>query len=109
VFISNSEWAEQTRVVLYMYKARKGVDYTAYGQEAQERLAHWASDSVGAYREFETEKADYGKLPRLYYHKTGKYAPRNKRLAHRIIQDTRLCDDLFEPDKGNRSCFNKCK
>ena len=108
-FVVNIDWAEQIRVVLHMYKAKKGTDHRAYKREAQERLSRWASDSVGAYRDFEMEKADYGKLPRLYYHKTGKYAPRNSKLAYRIIQDIRLCDDIFEPDKGNRSCFNKCK
>lgn len=103
------DWAEQTRVVLHMYRIRKGIDHKAYRRDAKERLSQWASDSVGIYRDFEMEKADYGKLPRLYYHKSGKYAPRNTKLAYRITQDIRLCDDIFEPDKGNRSCFNKCK
>ena len=102
------EWDDRTRVVLHMYRATKRGDRDALMKAHEERVALWADDSVGAYREFEIEKKEYGQLPKIVY-RADADSPHNFKLARRILNDVRLCANVFEPDQGNRSCFNKCK
>jgi len=106
--------SDQTRVVLHMYSpadANSGGDHRMRKQKikkAAENLAQWSADSVGSYGQFESERLTYVELPKLDYRRSRK-AVRYTDIAHSIVQNSRLCDNFFEPDQGNRSCFNKCK
>ena len=70
------------------------------------RLITWANDSVGTYKSYNTEYADYLPLPKLLYDRA--------RNAHRsalrdlIIDMVRPCHRMLETNRGNRSCFDKC-
>lgn len=98
------------------------------------QLIEWASDSVGGYRSFAEESEDYGTLPALnerwsVSNKKGSLYLNNKRkqrddkittalekshqpsdalAANQLVHNVRLCAKIMHPNKGNRSCFDKC-
>ena len=75
-------------------------------EQRAERLMQWASDSIGDYEDYQSEAKYYQNLPRLNQAKYSllKYPD----VAPHLVQHVRLCQNLFEFDRGNRSCFDKC-
>lgn len=69
-------------------------------------LSIWSQDSVGKYRSYPEEYRDYGILPNI---KKEINEIKYRNLAERILQETRLCDNFFQFNRGNRSCFDKCR
>lgn len=101
------------RIVLYAAhnQGDNNMD-TAPDIETLLRVLQWSEDSVGMYPEsYDTETRRYGKLPQL----GGPYSGANTsalsmpEVAQDIINDVRLCNQLLNPNMGNRSCFDKCK
>ena len=70
------------------------------------RLHNWAADSVGLYKTFAKEKIDYIPLPKLLFERTR--SREKNMLRDVIIGDVRPCRRILEPNRGNRSCFDKC-
>ena len=70
------------------------------------RLHNWATDSVGSYKTFIKEKVDYIPLPKLLFERTR--SREKNMLRDVIIGDVRPCRRILEPNRGNRSCFDKC-
>lgn len=70
------------------------------------RLHNWATDSVGLYKTFIKEKIDYIPLPKLLFERTR--SREKNMLRDVIIGDVRPCRRILEPNRGNRSCFDKC-
>mmetsp|Transcript_22413 Transcript_22413/g.30684 ORF Transcript_22413/g.30684 Transcript_22413/m.30684 type:complete len:292 (+) Transcript_22413:734-1609(+) len=105
---------DHTRVVLHVYSSAdgSGEDRTIREEKikkAAERVAQWSADSVGSYGQFESERSTYAELPKLDYRRSHNKHVRYTDIARSIVQNSRLCDNFFVPDQGNRSCFNKCK
>jgi hypothetical protein len=65
---------------------------------------NWAQDSVGGYRDYETEVTDYAALPNLQPYRQVS----SPNIAGHFVQHTRICKNTFEFNRGNRSCFDKC-
>eukprot|EP01038_Epipyxis_sp_PR26KG_P015654 gene15654-21172_t len=62
-------------------------------------------DGLGSrfrYDSYAIETDHYFEIPVL------KKSMKNKELACNIIQNVRLCKDIFKPKMGNGSCFDKC-
>lgn len=104
----SEDYRQIPRIVLYSaHKAGTPPD-----EETLRRVLEWSENSVGTYPDgYETETHRYGQLPQL----GGRYSgSRTKELrlpdvAQDIINDVRLCNQLLNPNMGNRSCFDKCK
>lgn len=106
------EYRDQPRIVLSAIERRHlPTDRDRrkrYLHDYQLHVGQWAKDSVGDYNSFDEELIPYGELPRLTDAKAseGIIDPKTSRW---IIDNTRLCIGMFEFDRGNRSCFDKCK
>ena len=70
------------------------------------RLRVWAADSVGSYKTFTKETDEYIPLPKLIFE--AKRSRLKNMLRDVIIGDVRPCRRILEPNRGNRSCFDKC-
>jgi len=76
------------------------------------RLQRWADDSVGVYPDqFQAESERYGQLPSLGGRRSGvlSHLLANPAMAETVIDQVRLCNQVHNPNLGNRSCFDKCK
>ena len=97
----------QPRLVLHMYP-----DYITNVAEVgkmQDSQAAWAADSVGRHSDFAAELLVDRKLPELdeaAWHPEEEEEQR--KLTTTILQNTRLCADILQRMRGNRSCFDKC-
>lgn len=77
-----------------------------------ERVLTWSEDSVGLYPEkYDVEKKRYGQLPQLGGPASNSVIAQltEPHMAQTIIDQVRLCDQVHNPNLGNRSCFDKCK
>jgi hypothetical protein len=69
-----------------------------------ERLSKWAKDSVGLFElPYREELRRYNRLPSI------KDVSRTYPQVESLIGGLRLCDDIFTPHKGNRTCFQICE
>lgn len=97
----------QPRLVLHMYP--EATTEVAQIRKMQDSHAAWASDSVGRHTDFAAEVLEDRKLPELdeaAWHPEDEEAQRT--LTTKVIRNTRLCADILQRMKGNRSCFDKC-
>jgi hypothetical protein len=92
--------------IILQFQSKENEREDNYEREL-EKLKSWSSDSVGSYDDFISEKDKYGVIPLLSYKREAKQV-RFLKLAHEIVQNIRLCESIFVPDRGNRSCFDKC-
>lgn len=112
----SEEYKDQPRLVLNVIDRQRlppmRDNRKKYLQQLQHHVHEWAKDSVGDYNSYAEELLAYGELPRLTDRATAKkayeYAVYPK-AARWIIDNTRLCVNMFDFDRGNRSCFDKCK
>ena len=69
----------------------------------------WADDSVGKYLDFALEALLDRKMPEL---DEAEFEPereeQQRSLARNIVQNTRLCNNILDRMRGNRSCMDKC-
>lgn len=69
----------------------------------------WAEDSVGKFFDFNDEVLIDRKLPEL---DVAEFEPEKEDsqriLAADVIRHTRLCANILDRMRGNRSCFDKC-
>jgi len=73
------------------------------------RQKSWADDSVGTFLDFADETLFDRKLPELDVAEFEPETEENQRsLAGDVIRHTRLCANILDRMKGNRSCFDKC-
>eukprot|EP01038_Epipyxis_sp_PR26KG_P005872 gene5872-8097_t len=96
----SSDVLNQKRIVLHFHN--NYINDNKVVSEIESQLMDWAADSVGSYDSYAIETDRYFEMPGL------KKSMKNKDLANNIIQNVRLCKDIFEPKMGNRSCFDKC-
>jgi hypothetical protein len=68
------------------------------------RTIDWAADSVGGYGDFELESIDYIALPMMQPYSDVGFPS----IAKYFVKDIRLCKNMFDFNRGNRSCFDKC-
>lgn len=106
------EFHDQPRLVLNVFDRfhlpRMREERKQFLKRHNEHVHEWAKDSVGDYDTYAEELKAYGELPRLTdrgAYETTKYPVE----ARWIIDNTRLCMNMFDFDRGNRSCFDKCK
>jgi hypothetical protein len=69
------------------------------------RLKAWADDSVGLWRSYRQELSEYGQLTSpstSILYRGGKYSGKF------FLENVRVCRKIFQPMRGNRSCFDKC-
>jgi hypothetical protein len=75
-------------------------------KELIEELTTWADDSIGLFsRPYETVRTTYKTIPSLKRIKTNRPLP----MIREVMNGMRLCNDVFDPPRGNRSCFQICK
>jgi hypothetical protein len=73
-------------------------------EDDKERVMKWAQDSVGLFELPFTQELDrYEPLPSV------RDIDRNLPKVSDVLAGLRLCDDIFTPHKGNRSCFQICE
>ncbi len=80
-----------------------------YGENAMKDHYTWALDSTGGaktYDAYSAEKNNYLFLPKINYHNKDL---KNPGLSREMIEYFRPCNGIFEINRGNRSCFDKCK
>ena len=94
------------RIVINYQLSTKRYPNTESIDAQVDRLSDWSSDSVGNYDEYNIERKRYKPLPQLSV--KNKLGVRNVKLAYDIVDNIRLCDHIFVPNRGNRSCFDKC-
>lgn len=108
--LSQPENAAAPRVVLHVYSSFK--TKATVKQDEESLLTYqvqWAQDSVGRFLSFEQEALIDRKLPEV---DMAEFDPESeliqRNLAHDIVQNSRLCANILQRMKGNRSCFDKC-
>lgn len=110
VLLLSDAWRQRPRIVLHV--PPRELHGSPPDEETLRRILRWAEDSVGRYEgNYDIETRRYGQLPNLG---EGRGSTRTQRLtrpevAQRIIDDVRLCNQVMNPNMGNRSCFDKCK
>lgn len=63
----------------------------------------WVNDSVGLFsRPYSEMLVGYGRVPSVKQ-------IRQDPLAFEVLQSMRNCAKIFNPSKGNRTCFQICK
>jgi hypothetical protein len=70
------------------------------------RGSAWATDSVGLYPNYTTfgdEVRRYGQLPSLM--RVARGAP----AVASVVDNMRTCERVFQPPRGNRTCFQICE
>lgn len=69
----------------------------------------WAADSVGKFMDFPAEVLVDRKLPEI---DEAAWQPEEEELQRgltkNVLQNTRLCANILQRMRGNRSCFDKC-
>ena len=69
----------------------------------------WAADSVGKFMDFPAEVLVDRKLPEI---DEAAWQPEEEELQRgltkHVMQNTRLCANILQRMRGNRSCFDKC-
>ena len=102
------------RVVLHVHAPPSGVSLSSPSilQDMASLVAHqvaWAEDSVGKFFDFNDEVLIDRKLPEL---DVAEFEPEKEDsqriLAADVIRHTRLCANILDRMRGNRSCFDKC-
>jgi len=71
------------------------------------RVQQWARDSVGDFHSYAKEKEKYIPLP--YFSESDKTFLETDPLQVAIRKNVRTCASVFMEQRGNRSCFDKCK
>ena len=73
------------------------------------QLRAWSEDSVGKFLDFNLEALVDRKMPEL---DEAEFEPereeQQRSLARNIVQNTRLCGNILDRMRGNRSCMDKC-
>ena len=96
-------------MILFIFERNK---YSETVVDQESRISEWASDSVGNYDDYYIERKRYKALPKLTFLTNSgmknSQLVKNAQLAYEIVQNIRLCDHIFVPNRGNRSCFDKC-
>lgn len=96
--IEDNNYAEKTRIVL------EGV--TEFNIDTSKTdLKEWAKNSVGSYKPYPRELTSYDNLPGLNTVKD----QISQNLGKQIMSSTRLCKNILHINRGNRSCFDKCR
>ena len=73
--------------------------------DLRQRALAWATDSVGLYPNYTTfgdELQRYGQLPSLAH-------ARGAPAVAPIVDNMRTCERVFQPPRGNRTCFQICE
>ena len=117
----SAEINDQPRIVLHTTTTTSS---STEHHHSLKRLIQWADSSTGQYvHNYEIESNRYGRLPNLgestasgsrgggssgnsYTYTNSLKFPH---IANNIMQNVRLCQQLMNPNMGNRSCFDKCK
>ena len=81
--------------------------------EETRRLLGWSADYSGyAYGTYERELESYYELPALL-RRGGRWdvaaGEAQQESAQLVVDSVRPCASIFERQRGNRSCFDKCK
>jgi hypothetical protein len=102
------------RVVIHIYAPLGVVNHlsTTLSQDLASLRNYqvaWAEDSVGKFFDYEQEFLIDRKLPEL---DVAEYEPETEELQRTMVGDvikhTRLCANILDRMRGNRSCFDKC-
>jgi len=102
------------RVVLHVHAPSSGVPLSSPSilQDMASLVAYqvaWAEDSVGKFFDYNNEVLIDRKLPEL---DVAEFEPEREDsqrvLAADVIRHTRLCANILDRMRGNRSCFDKC-
>ena len=100
------------RVVLHVHTSSIGTVPSTLPQDLATLLARqvsWAEDSVGQFLDFGQEVLFDRKLPEL---DVAEFEPESEEqqrgLAGDVVKHTRLCANILDRMRGNRSCFDKC-
>jgi hypothetical protein len=106
----SESWRDAPRIVLHAQPPDQ--QGKAPDMETISRVMRWAEDSVGRHEgSYDTETRRYGQLPNLGETRRGTRTEKLSKpdVAQRLIDDVRLCNQVMNPNMGNRSCFDKCK
>lgn len=105
--LQSEEYQDTPRLVLGVLDGRRFRPSEGESVEVAyvEHLQQWAEDSVGGYGSYEDELRYYAELPPL---QDVRGRVQHPLYAEWLIGSTRLCENMFKFDRGNRSCFDKC-
>ena len=93
------------RVILHPNALARSPALEQQRQREETELRQWADDSVGLFAAgFELVRQRYRQLPSL---KTVRAEPLP--LVREVFNGMRLCNAIFDPPRGNRTCFQICK